>query len=80
MAVGNKAFIFDIHNSIFSTLEEDTASHPPKMSVQFCPNAMLKSIYNKVQVLQKNYKISITTASQLLAPPPPPPPPPKLTG
>jgi hypothetical protein len=73
MTAGNKAYIFDIHNSIFSTLEEDTACNPHKMSVQFCPNTMLKSIYNKVQVLQKNYKISVTTASQ------PPPSPPKLT-
>jgi hypothetical protein len=25
---------------------------PPKMSTQFCPNAMLKSFYNEVKVLQ----------------------------
>jgi hypothetical protein len=27
---------------------------PPKMSVQFCPNATLKSIENEVKVLQTN--------------------------
>jgi hypothetical protein len=70
MTVCNKAYIFDIHNSIFSTLEEDTACYLPKMSVQFCPNAMLKSIYNKIQDLQEIYNISITTASQLPSPPP----------
>jgi hypothetical protein len=49
--VGNKAYIPHIYNSIFSTLEVDTACHPPKISVQVCPNATLKSIYNEVEVL-----------------------------
>jgi hypothetical protein len=30
MIVGNKVYIFDIHNIIFSTLQEDTACHPPQ--------------------------------------------------
>jgi hypothetical protein len=52
VTVGNKAYVPHIHNSIFSTLEVDTACYPPKMSLQVCPDATLKSIYNEVKVLQ----------------------------
>jgi hypothetical protein len=51
MTLGNKAYISDIHNSIFSVLEADAACLPPKMSIQFCPTVMLKSIYNEIKVL-----------------------------
>jgi hypothetical protein len=51
MILGNKAYISDIHNSVFSTLETDAACHPPKMSIQFCPTVMLQSIYNEITVL-----------------------------
>jgi Ni,Fe-hydrogenase III small subunit len=45
----------------------------PKMSVQFCANAMLKSIYNKVQVLQKitNSPLPLQVNSSHAPPPPP---------
>jgi hypothetical protein len=53
MIVGNKSYISDIQNSIFSTLEVDAACHPPKKSANFVPVALLKSINNEIQVLTK---------------------------
>jgi hypothetical protein len=37
MTVGNKAYIPDIHNSIFSTMEVDAACHPSKCLFNFVP-------------------------------------------
>ena len=42
----NKVYIFTTHNSNISNQEEDTACHPPIMSIQFCPTATVKILYN----------------------------------
>jgi hypothetical protein len=43
MIVGNKSYISDIQNSIFSSLEADAACHHPKCLVNFVPVPHLKA-------------------------------------
>jgi hypothetical protein len=79
MAVGNKAYTFDIHNWSFSTLEEDTACHgppPPECQFNFVPMPCLKAFTIKY----KSYKkITKSPLPQQANSTPPPNPPSKLT-
>jgi hypothetical protein len=58
MTVGNKAYIFDIHNSIFSTLKVDAACHPPKHQFNFVPMPQLKAFTMKYKSCKENYTVS----------------------
>ena len=53
---GNKAHLFDIHYSIFSTTEEDVTS-PPKCPFIFVPVPQLEAFTMKYKSYKENYSI-----------------------
>jgi hypothetical protein len=64
MSVGNKSYIFDIQNSIFTTPEVDPAYQPPpsKILLNFVPKALLKALPMKYKSYKVNYTISNDTS------------------
>jgi hypothetical protein len=58
MTAGNKPYTFDIHNSIFSTLEADAAYHPRKYQFIFVPMPHLEAFTMKYKSYKENYAVS----------------------
>jgi hypothetical protein len=57
MTAGNKPYIFDNQNSIFSTLEADAACHPQKYQFNCVPTPHLEAFTMKYKSYKENYTV-----------------------